>query len=90
MSRMDRRLIEVAVDASGAPLGFRIAEEPMEVFGILCHWREWVGILDGEPERDVWRVDTTRGVCELHHLRYPTDESLEPDEGDWLLWRWED
>jgi hypothetical protein len=37
-----------------------------------------VGILDGEPERDIWHVLTARGACELHHLRLPTvgDEKL--------------
>jgi len=35
-------------------------------------------------------------VCELHHLRPPTEDATEDAEesdanaGDWLLFRWED
>ena len=70
----------------------------------ISHWREWVGVLDGEPERDVWQVETALGVCELHCLRYHpcgqgdqtrTAGALESEreaerEGEWLLFRWED
>jgi hypothetical protein len=27
------------------------------------------GALEGEPERDVWKVETARGILELHHVQ---------------------
>ena len=59
------------------------------VTNVAARHREWIGVLDGEPERDIWHVDTPRGPCELHHLRHPSAEEDEPD-GYWILFRWED
>jgi hypothetical protein len=53
-----------------------------------------VGALAGEPERDVWVVETELGICELHRLRAgaPAEEESPADRGDdeWVLARWED
>ncbi len=92
MSRLDGRPAHVACDAAGRPAAFTLADEtrPVPVAAVLDHFREWIGALDGEPERDVWQVETARGVCELHHLRHPTEDVNDPVGGDWLLFRWED
>ena len=99
MSRLDGRPAQVACDAAGRPAAFTLAGEkrPVMVAMVLDHFREWIGVLDGEPERDVWQVETAHcGVCELHHLRPPTEDATEDAEesdanaGDWLLFRWED
>ena len=91
MSRIDGRYVMVETDTEGRPLSLlpRGERTPVAVEGWARHWREWVGILDGEPERDIWHVLTGRGACELHHLRQPTADSDEP-EGQWVLWRWDD
>lgn len=79
-------------DAAGRPATFILADEkrPVPVAAVLDHFREWIGVLGGEPERDVWQVEIMRGVCELHHLRHPTEDVNDPAGGDWLLFRWED
>ena len=96
MSRLDGRPAQVACDAAGRPVAFILAGEkrPVTVAAVLDHFREWIGALEGEPQRDVWQVETAHcGVCELHHLRHPSHDSDE-DNGDkagaWLLYRWED
>ena len=84
MSRLvegyEGRRVAVRSDGEGIPLSVETAA----VQRVLDFWREWVGVLEGEPEVSVWRVETAQGVCELHHLQ--------PDsrEGVWLLMRWED
>jgi hypothetical protein len=40
-----------------------------EVLHVHSHHREWIGALEGEPERDVWKVETARGILELHHIQ---------------------
>jgi hypothetical protein len=105
MSRLDGRPAQVICDAAGQPRAFTLPGEkrPVPIFAVLDHWREWIGALQGEPPRDVWQVETPRGLCELHHLSHPTeDEDVAEDEdepagdadgsshGDWLLFRWED
>jgi len=96
VSRLDGRAAEVACNVTGQPQAFTLAGEkrPVPVAAVLEHWREWIGALNGEPQRDVWQVETAHcGVCELHHLRHPSHHSDE-DNGDqtgaWLLYRWED
>ena len=91
MSRLDGRYADVKQDGAGGLTGFVIRGERdvVAVTGVAEHHREWIGVLEGEPERDVWRVDTPRGSCELHHLRQPTAEDEEPD-GYWLIFRWDD
>lgn len=79
MSRIANRPVSVEIDpATGEPL--RV--DGIVVRRVLDHWREWIGILQGEPERDLWRLEleTPRGICEVHFL--------EPNH--WLLARWED
>ena len=90
MSRRDGRRVVVTCDAGGVPQSLALpgAYHALPVLARMEHWREWLGALDGEPERDVWRVETQQGVCELHRLRPPSEE--ETGEGEWLLHAWED
>ncbi len=80
MSRITNRPVNVETDPDTG--------EPLRVDGIvvrrvLDHWREWIGILQGEPERDLWRLETPRGICEVHQLQIKSASC-------WLLARWED
>lgn len=85
MSRRAEREARVDADAHGVPRavdGFPIRRR-------LDHWREWIGIHDGEPQRDVWLVETDRGLCELHYLCHPDgDRDLAP--GRWIVHAWKD
>jgi hypothetical protein len=95
VSRLDGRPAAVTCDAGGQPQAFTLPGEnrPVPVVTVLDHFREWIGALEGEPQRDVWQVETARGgVCELHYLSHPTEDGDEPagDAGGWLLYRWED
>ena len=76
--------------ADGAPAAFLVpgTRDVVEISGVVDHWREWIGALDGEPERDVWRVETARGTCELHGLAVPKGD--EEPERSWILFRWDD
>ena len=78
--------MRVVVDPEGSPR--RVEGEP--VIHICAFHREWIGALEGEPERDVWRVETGRGLMELHHLHLPAEGLVPTDSGTWLLSRWED
>ncbi len=91
MSRLDGRYADVQEDDAGGLSGFtaRGNRGIIPVTGKIEHFREWVGALEGAPERDIWRVETPRGTCELHHLRHPTVEDDEPN-GYWLIFRWDD
>lgn len=88
MSRLDGRWATVTTGEQGQPVGFLPAgtRAVLPVLGVRRHWREWLGALDGEPERDIWQVETPPGVCEMHCLRTPGEES----GGQWLVFRWED
>lgn len=93
MSRRARRPVTVTCDPDGAPIALFLPgdREALPVLGLVAYWREWIGVLEGEPERDVWRVETPRGVCELHCLRRPPSEGEEEGApGEWILDRWED
>ncbi|MDX1931201.1 MAG: hypothetical protein SFU56_01210 [Capsulimonadales bacterium] len=90
---MSRRVCEpVTVDCfpNGEPYRVRFAGAGAycTVLAIREHWREWLGALDGEPERDIWQVELPQGVCELHCLRDPLAPPPIPEY--WLLDRWED
>ena len=77
MSRIVSRPVSVETDpATGEPL--RV--DGVAVRRVLDHWREWIGILQGEPERDLWRLETPHGICEVHCVA----------PSHWLLARWED
>jgi hypothetical protein len=80
---------EVTTDEWNRPL--TVEGEP--VLRRLAYFREWIGILDGEPQLDVWRVETPSGICELHFRSYPNGEeeknALDP-ACVWILARWED
>ena len=83
----------MACDTQGQPVRFTLAgtKVALPVLGIRRHWREWLGALDGEPERDIWQVETPDGVCEMHCLRTPTEGAEEAENGaQWVLFRWED
>ena len=90
MSRRVQCPVQVACDPGSRPLCLTLSGASVPVLGVVSHWREWFGVGEGEPERDVWRVETPRGVCELHCLRHPTEAEPEPASGSWLLWAWED
>ena len=93
MSRLDGRWANVDCDGRGQPARFVLAgtKATVPVLGVRRHWREWLGALDGEPERDIWQVETPPGVCELHCLREPSeDEEENACNGRWLVFRWED
>jgi hypothetical protein len=87
MSRLVGMPVAVVTNPSQEPCVINGApEEPCMVNGsqimqILSHHREWIGALEGETERDVWKVETVQGVLELHHLHA---------SGQWLHARWED
>ena len=93
MSRLLNAPVAVVTDAAGTPRTVHLPDEPLpqRVVEARPGWREWIGSLSGEPERDVWIVETERRVCELHCLRQPTGEDEEePAGGEWLLHRWMD
>ena len=95
MSRLDGRWARVECDGRGQPTGFVPAgtRVVLPVLGVRRHWREWLGALDGEPERDIWQVETPPGVCELHCLRAAGEEDKEEagqSGGQWIVFRWED
>lgn len=80
MSRMDGRVVQVEESVLGLPLAVRLENgHLLPVHQVVGRWREWLGALAGEPERDVWQVETPRGTLELHQVA-----------GEWLLFRWED
>jgi hypothetical protein len=85
VSRRDGRPVAVVVDPAGRPLC--VSGSPVHT--ICGFWREWIGALEGEPERDIWRVVTDRGIVELHRLHAPVDTEASTG-GHWLLATWED
>ena len=91
MSRIDGRWATVACGEDGQPASVQVRGErsPWEVLRIVSHWREWLGALEGEPERDIWHVLTARGGCELHGL-CPPSAGEEAPPAQWVLWRWDD
>ena len=91
MSRLDGRHADVQTDPLGRPTRFVASGSRQEVavHGWASHHREWIGVLDGEAQRDVWLVATNRGVCELHRLSRPASDD-EEDGGEWVLFRRED
>ena len=76
MSRSLNRSIEVECDEIGVPAFILAGRASLPVRSIIDGWREWFGAIFGEPERDVWIVETGRGVYELHCVRFPTDADL--------------
>ncbi len=92
MSRRDGRSLGVTCDGVGEPTAILLPGSPrsLPVLARLRHWREWIGSLEGEPERDIWIVETERGICELHCLRACPGEEEPPEGGEWVLARWKD
>lgn len=79
MSRLDGRMAAVTLE-QGQPAAVAVANgRSRPVLSVVSHWREWLGALAGEPERDVWQVETSRGTLELHC-----------QDGDWQVFRWDD
>ena len=91
MSRRVELAVTVTCDNRGVPVSLTFPGNwnAVPIFQPFDHWREWFGIIDGEPERDVWQVETPQGICELHCLRTPQLDD-EPGFSHWLLYRWED
>jgi len=71
MSRLAGFPAAVSVDDIGRPesIEARPALPRTRVLEVIDRWREWIGILEGMPERDVWLVETPYGIAELHCLR---------------------
>lgn len=90
MSRRVNIPVIVHCNHRGEPVAVTIGRTatPLPVLERCSHWREWFGILEGEPQRDVWKVHLPNGICELHCLRHPLAEHASP--GEWILHRWED
>lgn len=95
MSRLAAKAVQVICTPEGMPTVIITGRTRLLVGGIVDRWREWFDVLDGEPEHEVWVLDTDAGICEVHGLRpYPSTEP-QPGEVDvpcaeWLLCRWED
>ncbi len=89
MSRVVQCPVYVVCNDWGEPIALTLSARgrSLPVLSRLSHWREWVGALDGEPERDVWLIELTVGVCEVHCLRQPTQKAT---SDHWILHRWED
>lgn len=97
MSKLDGRWADVRCDGLGRPAAFLPSGSRQEVtvHGWASHHREWIGVLNGEAQRDVWLVATNQGVCELHRLSRPTSDEDEGEsewgeESEWVLFRRED
>ena len=75
MSRLVGKPIAVVTGPDSAPCWVN----GWEVLHVHSFHREWIGALEGEPERDVWRIETAQGVLELHLVH-----------GTWALAKWED
>ena len=80
---MSRRVNTPATVQTDPDTGVPVRVDGAPVLAVLDHWREWIGILQSEPERDVWRVELARGICELHKLHLVHSSC-------WLLAGWED
>lgn len=91
MSRLDGRWAAVRCDGLGRPATFVPSGSRTEVAVLdwASHHREWIGLLDGESQRDVWLISTNKGTCELHRLSRPQSDD-DDDGGEWVLFRWED
>ena len=65
--------VRVETDATtGAPHRIEFDRERTFVQEVVGFFREWIGVLEGEPQRDVWHVKDASGrLCELHHLFLP-------------------
>ena len=57
--------VAVVTNPQGAPCWVN----GWEVLHVHSFHKEWIGVLEGEPERDVWRVETAKGIVELHRVR---------------------
>ncbi len=85
MSRLVQQPVEVETTGcdGGPPVAFRLRDgRCFTVASVLDSWREWFGVLEGEPERDVWQVETPAGFAELH--------CVYGQSGQWLLHAWLD
>ena len=63
MSRLVGRAVPVVCARDGTPA----LVGGVEVLHVHESFREWIGALEGRGEVDVWRVETHRGLVELHH-----------------------
>ncbi len=78
----------------GAPAEVSFGRTRLAVTGVMDAWREWYDVLDGGPERDIWILETSGGICEVHGVRAAVADSPQGDSerpcDQWLLCRWED
>lgn len=102
MSRHLSRRVDVQCDERGVPLSVAFGRTLLPIREVVDDWREWFSPVFGEKERDVWIVDTPRGIYELHHVGFPADTEenkedaeenkaqAEQDIGHWVIERVED
>ena len=90
MSRHLRRSVDVQCDERGVPLFIAFGRASLPVCEVVDDWREWFGAAFGEGERDVWIVDTSRGIYELHHIGFASEGQQGHIEGHWVIERTED
>lgn len=90
MSRRISRFVDVQCSAKGVPLFIHTGRASLPIREVVDDWREWFGAIFGEPERDVWIVDTPKGIYELHHVGYSPDKDAEKAQGEWIMERVED
>ena len=93
MSRHASKTATVIV-VNGVPAEVAVGQLRLPIIAVVDAWREWFDVLDGEPERDVWILETDSGICEVHGLRAAVadqpQEETERSCNQWLLCRWED
>ena len=95
MSRCLSRSVDVRCNAKGVPVSILAGRAYLPVCEVVDEWREWFGSVFGEPERDVWIVDTPKGIYELHHVGFPVNAELEnaeleQEQSHWVMERVED
>ena len=92
MSRYADKPAVVIFGSNGVPAEVLFGRTRLTVTGVMDAWREWYDVLDGGPERDIWILETSGGICEVHGLRAAiADQSqVERPCDQWLLCRWED
>lgn len=86
MSRLVNLPVEVETDENSRPVSVLLPghREPLMVADLGSYWVEWIGILQGEPEREIFQAKVGSGICELHCLRKHGDRSK---PGDWVIHR---
>jgi hypothetical protein len=86
VSRLVNLPVEVEVNAAGEPVAVHVPgnPEPIPVDDLGEHYVMWVGVLRGEPQREVFQAKFGGAIGELHCLRKHGDRSK---PGDWVIHR---